>query len=40
MAKRYHRLRAVHWGAVYPVFTNMGVIGKAFLALIAYKANI
>lgn len=27
MATRYHRLRRIHWGAVYPVFTNMGVIG-------------
>jgi hypothetical protein len=27
MWKRYHRLRVIHWGAVYPVFTNMGVIG-------------
>ena len=28
VSKRYHRLRIIHWGAVYPVFTNMGVIGK------------
>jgi hypothetical protein len=27
ISKRYHRLRVIHWGAVYPVFTNMGVIG-------------
>lgn len=27
IARRYHRLRVIHWGAVYPVFTNMGVIG-------------
>jgi hypothetical protein len=26
-ARVYHRLRYVHWGATYPVFTNMGVIG-------------
>jgi hypothetical protein len=28
VSKRYHRLRIIHWGAIYPVFTNMGVIGK------------
>lgn len=26
--RRYHKLRVVHWGAIYPVFTNMAVIGK------------
>ncbi|KAH8594063.1 hypothetical protein B0O99DRAFT_514425, partial [Bisporella sp. PMI_857] len=31
---RYHRLRIVHWGAIYPVFTNMGVIAISY-ALIA-----
>ena len=25
--KRFHKLRVVHWGAIYPVFTNMAVIG-------------
>jgi hypothetical protein len=30
ITKRYHRLRLIHWGAVYPVFTNMAVIGKPF----------
>lgn len=24
----WHRDRPIHWGAVFPVFTNMGVIGK------------
>jgi len=33
MAAKYHRLRRVHWGAVYPVFTNMGVIGTFLLPL-------
>lgn len=28
IARRYHNLRKIHWGSVYPVFTNMGVIGK------------
>lgn len=27
MSRRYHRLRTVYWGTVFPVFTNMGVIG-------------
>ncbi|KAK2624149.1 hypothetical protein QTJ16_006783 [Diplocarpon rosae] len=27
IARRYHRLRTIHWGSVFPVFTNMGVIG-------------
>ncbi|KAG9240330.1 hypothetical protein BJ878DRAFT_430550 [Calycina marina] len=34
IARRYHRLRVVHWGAIYPVFTNMGVIAISY-ALIA-----
>lgn len=28
IARRYHHLRKMHWGSAYPVFTNMGVIGK------------
>jgi hypothetical protein len=24
----WHRLRVVHWGSRFPVFANMGVIGK------------
>jgi hypothetical protein len=28
ISARYHRLRKIHWGSVYPVFTNMGVIGS------------
>lgn len=24
----WHRERPIHWGAIFPVFTNMGVIGK------------
>ena len=31
ITKRYHRLRLIHWGAVYPVFTNMAVIGASCL---------
>ncbi|EHK96423.1 hypothetical protein M7I_7872 [Glarea lozoyensis 74030] len=27
---RYHRLRKIHWGSVYPVFTNMGVIAISY----------
>jgi hypothetical protein len=27
ITKRYHHLRLIHWGAIYPVFTNMAVIG-------------
>ena len=26
--RMFRRLRIVHWGAIYPVFTNMGVIGE------------
>jgi len=29
IAAKYHRLRKIHWGAVYPVFTNMAVIGSS-----------
>jgi hypothetical protein len=28
IAAKYHRLRKIHWGTVYPVFTNMAVIGS------------
>lgn len=28
VSKRWHRLRPTRWGSIYPVFTNMGVIGK------------
>lgn len=28
IARRYHRLRKIHWGSVFPMFTNMVVIGK------------
>ncbi|TVY82290.1 Uncharacterized protein LSUE1_G001916 [Lachnellula suecica] len=27
---RYHRLKKIHWGSVYPVFTNMGVIAITY----------
>lgn len=27
---RYHRLRKIHWGSVYPVFTSMGVIAITY----------
>lgn len=30
ITKRYHRLRLIHWGAIYPVFTNMAVIGLSY----------
>lgn len=26
--QRWHRLRKVHWGRLFPVFTNLGVISK------------
>ena len=32
MARRYHRLRKIHWGSVFPMFTNMGVIGSSIFA--------
>lgn len=28
ITRRWFRLRRLHWGAIYPVFTNMGVIGR------------
>jgi len=27
LVQKWHRLRVIHWGSVYPVYTNMGVIG-------------
>lgn len=30
ISRRYHRLRKIHWGSVFPMFTNMGVIGMLF----------
>ncbi|ESZ90243.1 hypothetical protein SBOR_9369 [Sclerotinia borealis F-4128] len=30
MINKWHRLRIVHWGAIYPVFTNMGVIAITY----------
>ncbi|PVH71300.1 DUF221-domain-containing protein [Cadophora sp. DSE1049] len=30
MARRYHRLRKIHWGSVFPMFTNMGVIAITY----------
>lgn len=27
LATRYHRLRRIHWGSIFPMFTNMGAIG-------------
>lgn len=32
---RWHRLRRVYWGSVFPLFTNMGVIGT----LLVYPAT-
>lgn len=26
--ERWHRLRKIHWGTKFPVFTNLGVISK------------
>ena len=40
ITKRYHRLRKIHWGSVYPVFTNMGVIGSSNPPLSQLKANL
>lgn len=42
-SRKFHRLRVIHWGAIYPVFTNMGVIGAYFLShssqyLLTYSA--
>ncbi|KAH7311115.1 hypothetical protein BKA65DRAFT_163797 [Rhexocercosporidium sp. MPI-PUGE-AT-0058] len=30
IARRYHRLRKLHWGSVFPMFTNMGVIAISY----------
>ncbi|TVY36676.1 Phosphate metabolism protein [Lachnellula occidentalis] len=30
ISARYHRLRRIHWGSIYPVFTNMGVIAISY----------
>jgi hypothetical protein len=30
ISRRYHRLRGIHWGSVYPVFTNMVVIAITY----------
>lgn len=27
---KWHRLQKVHWGGVYPVYTNLGVISKSY----------
>ena len=35
LSAKYHRLRRIHWGSVYPVFTNMGVIGSSFILSLA-----
>lgn len=32
LSKRWHKLRQIHWGGVFPVYTNMAVIGKLFNA--------
>jgi calcium permeable stress-gated cation channel len=36
---RYHRLRKIHWGAVYPVFTNMAVIGSSLLISVSLSST-
>lgn len=28
---KWHRLQRIHWGAVFPVYTNLGVISKYIL---------
>jgi calcium permeable stress-gated cation channel len=28
LSKKWHRLRRIHWGGIFPVYTNMAVIGK------------
>jgi calcium permeable stress-gated cation channel len=31
--ERYHTLQPVHWGAIYPVFTNLGIIGISYACI-------
>jgi hypothetical protein len=33
MVNKWHRIKIVHWGAIYPVFTNMGVIAITYSLL-------
>ncbi|PQE28208.1 hypothetical protein CJF30_00010913 [Rutstroemia sp. NJR-2017a BBW] len=33
MINKWHRIKIVHWGAIYPVFTNMGVIAITYSLL-------
>jgi calcium permeable stress-gated cation channel len=28
LSRKWHRLRHIHWGGVFPVYTNMAIIGK------------
>ncbi|CZT13766.1 hypothetical protein WAI453_011646 [Rhynchosporium graminicola] len=30
ISRRYHRLRKIHWGSIFPMFTNMGVIAISY----------
>jgi hypothetical protein len=39
ISARYHRLRKIHWGSVYPVFTNMGVIGTFRSPTLKFSAS-
>lgn len=32
LSKDWQRMREIHWGAVFPVFTNMAVIGESSCA--------
>ena len=32
--ERWHRLRQVHWGRIFPVYTNLGVIGTSLAILV------
>ncbi|KAL2062029.1 hypothetical protein VTL71DRAFT_6295 [Oculimacula yallundae] len=30
ISRRYHRLRKIHWGSIFPMFTNMAVIAISY----------
>ena len=38
--QRWHRLRPVHWGMVFPVYTNLGVIGDFIPQLSAMPVSL
>lgn len=31
--ERFHRLQPTHWGAIFPVFTNLGIIGISYACI-------